>query len=136
MENKLNFRALVKSDYDTIVKWWKHWKFPVLPRQMLPDNGEGGFMVEKNGRPIVSAFLYLSNAPVGMLEWTVSDPDYREEDRKEAIELLITCAEAYCKGNGKSYMFTIGRSKSLIEIHRKLGWSIDDKPSHEITKKL
>ena len=34
------------------------------------------------------------------------------------------------------YMFSIGRSKHLLETHEKLGWKIDKKPSHEITKKL
>ena len=33
-------------------------------------------------------------------------------------------------------MFSIGRSKHLLETHEKLGWKIDKKPSHEITKKL
>ena len=31
-------------------------------------------------------------------------------------------------------MFTIGRSKPLIEMHKKLGWTIDKGSSHEITK--
>ena len=33
-------------------------------------------------------------------------------------------------------MFTIGRNKHLIDIHKKLGWAVDETPSHEITKKI
>ena len=40
------------------------------------------------------------------------------------------------KNNNKNYMFTIGRNMSLINIHKKLNWTVDEKPSHEITKKI
>ena len=33
-------------------------------------------------------------------------------------------------------MFSIGRNKSLINIHKKLNWSIDEKASYEITKQI
>ena len=33
-------------------------------------------------------------------------------------------------------MFSIGRSKPLIETHRKLDWTVDKSPSYEITKKI
>ena len=37
---------------------------------------------------------------------------------------------------GFKYMFSIGRSKSLINIHKEMGWTVDEKPSYEITKKI
>jgi hypothetical protein len=33
-------------------------------------------------------------------------------------------------------MFTIGRNKHLINTHKKLGWFVDEEPSHEIIKNL
>jgi len=36
----------------------------------------------------------------------------------------------------KKYMFSIGRNKSLINIHKKLNWSVDKDPSYEITKNI
>jgi len=134
MEDKLNFRNLNEEDYEVICEWWELWKWPVLPREMLPDNGKCGYMVEKNGVPIVSGFLYLTNSTGALLEWIVSNPDYREEDRKEAIEMLINGAEKDCKKIGITYIFSIGRTKSLIDTHKKLGWQVDKKPSHEIIK--
>ena len=88
MESKLNFRPLEEEDYEIICKWWRWWRWPELPRTALPNNGKGGFMVEKNNIPIVSGFLYISNSKMAMLEWIVSNPDYREKDRQKAIELL------------------------------------------------
>ena len=136
MEGELVFRPLKEEDYETICRWWKWWRWPVLPKEMLPDKGKSGFIVEKNNIPIVSAFLYLTNSTGALLEWIVSNPEYREDDRKEAIELLITNAEEVCKNMGITYMFSIGRSKHLMKTHEKLGWQVDKKPSYEIIKNL
>jgi len=136
MKDKLTFRTLKEEDYETICAWWKWWRWTVLPKSALPDNGKCGFMVEKNNKPIVSGFLYLTNSTGALLEWIVSNPDYREDDRKDAIELLINEAEKFCKGMGITYIFSIGRSKHLMETHKKLGWHVDKKSSHEIIKNI
>ena len=135
---ELKTRLLKDEDYKTLCEWWKHWpKWPVSPpKTFLPDNGKGGLMVEKNGRPVCAGFLYMTNSDAVLLEWIVSDPEYRDKDRKQAIELLITSAEELCKKLGKVHMFTIGRNKHLINTHKKLGWFVDEEPSHEIIKNL
>ena len=136
MESELKFRSLVEEDYDIICEWWEWWRWPVLPKSALPDNGKSGFIVEKNNIPIVSGFLYLTNSSGALLEWIVSNPNYREKDRKDAIEFLINNVEAYCKDIGITYIFSIGRNKHLMKTHEKLGWYVDKNPSYEITKKL
>ena len=135
--NKLFARDLRGSDWDTLVSWWDAWPEWTTPgKDFLPENGTGGLMVEKDGTPIIAGFIYKTNSSSVLLEWIISNPDYREKDRKQAVELLITEAEKLTKELGYKYMFTIGRNKQLIETHKKLGWFVDDKPSHEITKKL
>ena len=130
-------RDLKKSDWDTLVEWWNWWPGWTAPsKDFLPENGTGGIMIEKDNIPIVAGFIYVTNSKGVLLEWIVSNPKYKQKDRKQAIELLIKEAEEPTKKLGYKYMFTIGRSKSLIETHKKLGWFVDDKPSHEITKKL
>ena len=136
MSNKLQVRNLKKDDYDYIAKWWKWWRWKFIPKEMLPENGLSGLMVEKDGVRIVSGFIYMTNSTGAMLEFIVSNPDYKEKDRKQAIELLISTAEEFCKGLGCDYMFSIGRNKHLIETHEKLGWNVDKNPSYEIMKKL
>ena len=133
---KLNIRRLEESDWDTLTSWWKTWKWPVMPKDALPDNGTGGFMVEKGEVPIVAGFIYTANSKTALLEWIISNPKYKEKDRQEAIELLIIGAENVLKAHGYKYVISLGRNKSLIETHRKLGYSIDVKPSYEIIKKL
>ena len=133
----MNSRLLKDEDWEILCKWWEAWpKWVNPPKSFLPDNGKGGLMVEKDGRPIVAGFIYLTNSDACLLEWIVSDPEYREEDRKEALELLITSAEQTCKDLGKVHMFSIGRNKYLIETHKKLGWTVDKDPSYEIIKNI
>ena len=134
---ELNIRMLKDSDWNTLVKWWDSWpEWQAPPKDFLPDNGKGGFIVEKKDQPIVAGFLYTTNSKGALLEWIVSNPDYKEKDRQQAIELLIEGAENVCKQQGIKYIFSIGRNKSLINTHKKLGYQIDDKPSYEITKQI
>ena len=132
---ELNIRMLKDSDWNTLVEWWDAWpEWVNPPKDFLPDNGTGGLMVYKQNTSIAAGFIYYTNSKAALFEWVISNPKYREADRKQAIELLINAAEEVCKTNGVNYMFTIGRTKPLIETHRKLNWVVDDKPSYEITK--
>jgi len=135
--NKLFTRDLRESDWDTLVAWWDTWPDWEAPaRGFLPENGTGGLMVEKDGVPIIAGFIYETNSDGVLFEWVVSNPGYRENDRQEAVEKLLIDAESRVKDMGYKHMFSIGRSKRLIDTHKKLGWFVDDKPSHEIIKNI
>ena len=131
---ELNIRKLIKEDLTFIKKWWEAWPEWTSPADdFLP---ETGVVVENNGKPVIAGFIYLTNAKVALLEWIISDPEYRNKNRKQALELLITGAEQIIKDLGYKYSFSICRHKSLTETHRKLGWHVDKKPSHELVKIL
>jgi hypothetical protein len=132
----MNVRKLTEDDYKTLVKWWKAWKWPPIEKDFLPENGTGGFVVEKEGVMIVAGFVYITNSKAVLLEWIISNPKYREDDRDMAITCLINTIEKIVKGWGYNYIFTIGRTQPLIKKHKELGWHVDDKPSHEIIKVL
>jgi len=130
---EFNIRRLVESDYETLVKWWKGWKWPPVPKTFLPDTG---FIVEKNKIGVVACYVYMTNSKAALLEWVISNPEYRESDRKDAITLLIQAVEHVLSEQGIKHVFTIGRNKHLINVHEKLGWDVDKKPSYEIIKNL
>jgi hypothetical protein len=133
----LNIRRLTDKDWDTLVSWWSNWpKWQAPVKDFLPENGKGGLMVEKDNKPIVAGFIYLTNSKTALLEWIISNPKYREADRKQAIELLITGAENLVKSLEYKYLFAVMQHKGLIETHEKLGWNKDKKPSYELTKVL
>ena len=101
---ELNIRKTNNKDLITLNKWgdaWPDWKAPAS--DFLP---ETALMVEKNNIPIMCGFLYLTNSKAVLLEWIVSDPDYRESDRKEILEFLITGCEHFCKELGYKYVFS------------------------------
>lgn len=134
---ELKARQLKDSDWETLTAWWDSWPDWVSPsKDFLPDNGTGGLMIQKNNKPIVAGFLYFTNSKSVLLEWIISDPNYKDTDRQEAVELLIKTAEKVCKDAGKKYMFSIGRNKNLIKLHEKIGWNVDKKASYEIVKKI
>tara|TARA_B100001248_G_C27377528_1_gene455097 strand:+ start:324 stop:725 length:402 start_codon:yes stop_codon:yes gene_type:complete len=133
----LNIRRLTDKDWGTLVSWWSNWpKWQAPVKDFLPENGKGGLIVEKDNKPIVAGFIYLTNSKTALLEWIVSNPKYREADRKQAIELLITGAENLVKSLEYKYLFAVMQHKGLIETHEKLGWNKDKKPSYELTKVL
>ena len=132
---KLSFRRLTHEDYDILIDWWKSWPDWVpLSRNLLPENGTGGIMVERDGIPIVAGFLYSTNSKIAWMEWIISNP--KEKNKSEAIVLLISSLEKWAKDGNFEVILSIGRSKSLIEKHKKLGYTVDKDPSYEITKNI
>ena len=133
----MNIRKLTDKDWDTLVSWWDNWpKWQAPVKDFLPENGKGGLIVEINDIPVVAGFIYLTNSKTALLEWIVSNPKYREADRKDAIELLITGSENLVKSLDYKYLFAVMQHKGLIKIHEKLGWKADAKHSYELTKIL
>ena len=117
---ELKARKLIHEDYDTIVEWWKSWpEWAPLGRNLLPENGTGGIMIEREGKPLIAGFLYVTNSDICWMEWIVSDPT--QKNKSEAIALLISSLEKWGKDAGFKVVLSIGRSKNLINEHKKLG---------------
>ena len=131
---KLKVKLLAEKDYETLLAWWKAWGWPIMPKDMLPDDGKGGIMIEHKDQKIVAGFLYWSNSKLVWLDWIISNPNANKKIRKQAIEKLITTAEKMVKEAGSKYIMSISRSNSLLKTHEKLKWSIDKTSSHEMTK--
>jgi hypothetical protein len=135
---ELTVRELKESDWDTLVKWWLSWKdWGSNPtKETLPQNGTGGLMVESNGLPVIAGFLYLTNSKVAWIEWIVSDPEYKDKNKKEAIQLLISSLEDVARSTGAEIILSIGRNKSLLNVHEGLGYTVDKTPSYELSKNI
>ena len=131
---ELKARSLTEKDYNILSEWWKAWGWPVMAKDMLPDNGTGGIMIDNEGENIVAGFLYWSNSKLVWLDWIISNPNANKKIRKQAIETLIFTAEQMVRDAGSKYMMSISRSNSLLKIHKHMGWSVDKTPSHEMIK--
>ena len=132
----MEVRALQESDWETLQEWWAKWNWPTVTKEMLPLNGCGGLIVYKGDIPVVAGFLYLTNSNIAWMEWIISSKDYKENDRKRALEVLILGLEDIALSVGKNIIFSVSKSKSLINIHKELKYTVDESPSYEISKKL
>ena len=133
---KLKARTLLEQDYSMLEKWWLGWGWPVVSKEILPDNGTGGVMIEHEGKPIVAGFIYWSNSGMCWFDWVISDPKGNKRARPFAVKFLIETVEKMVKDAGKKCIMSISRSNSLLKIHKKLGWTIDKTPSHEMIKRI
>jgi hypothetical protein len=120
---EFEYRMLKDSDYDELCKWWKWFRFPAPPKDYLPEDGKGGIMISKNGVNICAGFLFLNNSKIAWCEYLVSNPQYREEDRKEAIEAVIFQLCGIAKGKGYKAVFTSLKSESLINRYESVGFT-------------
>ena len=133
----MNIRKLTESDYEVLVDWWNAWpEWSAPPREILPENGSGGLIVEKDNVKVAACYIYETNSKTAWIEWIVSNPDYKEEDRGLLIEAMLKSAEKVCINMGNLFILSVGRNKSLMKKHKKLGWLVDDKPVYEMMKSL
>ena len=135
---KLNIRPLTESDYeDTLVEWWKDWRWTPPPKDFLPDSGTGGFMVSDNDTPICAGFFYITNSKVGWCEWVISNMEYKNrKNRQQAFSLLIDTLTNVCQKSGMRYVYALLHNKSLVNVYENLGFVQGSKYTTEMIKIL
>jgi len=125
MDHKVKFRTFKEGDYEMCCEWWKWWwKDIPVKKELLPSN-ETCFIIESNGTPVAAGFLYrVENPLLGYgPTWVVSNPEYREKDRRKLLEFLITCIEKEAKETyGMVQLFTVCGNRFMQDIHKKLNW--------------
>ena len=116
-------RFLKEDDYEVLCEWWKAFRFPAPPRDFLPENGTGGIMVQKDGVNIVAGFVYFTNSAIAWSEFIISNFDYKDKDRKEAIKILIYELNELSKSKGSKYVYTVVKNQNLKKIYQEMGYS-------------
>jgi len=130
----MEVRFLDDRDYDVLSQWWKDWRWSAPPKDMLPQDGRGGLMVSKDGEDICAGFVYFTNSKTAWIEYIVSNFQYRQDDRKEAIELLIkSLVEVAAETNGTKYFYTSLKNKNLINRYAECGF---EKGSNNCTEMI
>jgi hypothetical protein len=119
----MDVRYLIDSDYEILVDWWKDWRWDAPPRDMLPQDGLGGLMVSKDGVDICAGFIYFTNSKTAWIEFIVSNFNYKEKDRKQALEFLISSLVDITRDVNKcKYIYTSLKSSSLIKRYENCGF--------------
>ena len=83
-------------------------------------------VLENNGVPVACTFLFLAH-DVPMLGWTsylISNPKYKNKDRRELIKLLIKEVEKEAEKHGIIRLYTVCGDKHISDIHKSLEWDM------------
>jgi len=123
MGGKIKIRKIELKDYECINKWWIEQGFDHLSLDILPMQGLGGLIVEKD-KPIAAAYLYLTNSKMGYIDNLISDPKYISKDRFNIIlELIITCKQM-AKEVGCLDVWAVTNSNGIIKRCEELKYNI------------
>jgi len=135
---EFNIRKLNGKDYNNIlINWWKAWRWTPPPKDFLPDNGKGGFIVFDKDIPVCAGYMYVTNSKVGWCDWVVSNFDYKDrKKRKKALSLLVEVLSHTLKLSGCKYGYALLKSDSLIEVYENNGYIKADKYNAEMMKLL
>jgi hypothetical protein len=134
---EFNIRLLNDSDYeDTLIGWWEDWKWTAPPKESLPNNGLGGFMISKGEVDVCAGFAYFTNSNLAWCEFIVSNKKYKDKDRNDAIELLINTIVEACKNAGYKTIFTSVSNQNLINKYQNCGFIKTQEGATEMIKIL
>jgi hypothetical protein len=96
-----------------------------------------GYMVYYNDEPICAGYMYVTNSNVVLLEWIISNFEFKDRKiRKEALFMLIQTITSLSANLGKKYVYSILKSKSLIELYQELGFGKGGQNGTEMIKKI
>lgn len=131
---KLNITQIKEEDWTYLPFWWEKYKLDPPPRDFLPQNGLSGFIVRKDV-PIAAMWLYQTNSKTAIPAVLVSDKDYKQEDRSDALQLLLDFTTGAAKELGFKYSFAWAKPGVLLEKYQKSGFTKDESPSYELILK-
>ena len=128
---KLQVRKLIEKDWSLLPQWWEAYDQEPIERDFLPDNGLGGFMVCKENDPIAAMFLYTTNSKTAIPAVVISDRYYKDNDRSDALQLLVDFTKDFAQDMGFKYSFAWAKTDVLLDKYIKSGF-ISMGPSHEL----
>jgi hypothetical protein len=113
----------MKTDYDDLCGWWKAHGWEPVPEMLLP----WGWIVEDDGKKLCAGFLFIAmNAPVGYLEYVVSNPDNTAKQSYKAIDMLLGEICTFAKYNMILAMFAKLTVRSLEKMYNRHGFKSGD----------
>jgi len=131
---ELYIRNLIESDWEIIPKWYSQYKQEGFPRDFLPENGLGGFMVCKKN-PIAAMWLWKTNSKLAIPAVVISDKLYKDTDRSDALQLLINTVTDEGEKAGFKYAFAWAKPGLLLEKYKNAYYYVDESPSYELILK-
>ena len=133
MEKKYKIRPIKVEDFTYLIKWWESYDHCNVPSSdLLPNKGLGGLVVEKEGKPIMAAFMYLTNSTIGYLDFLVRDPNYKGKDKNQMLwDLQDACGKCLLE-QGCRLIWGMTSYDSIANMAEKIGHDVLEEKYHII----
>lgn len=129
-------RFITTDDYDTLVKWWKFWRFCPPTQEVLPDNGLSGIVItDEDDKPICAGFLYYTNSPIAWIEFIVSNPDVKDKKiRHDSLVFLINELSGIALLNNRKVIYSSLKNENLMNKYVECGFQKGGSNTTEMIK--
>ena len=97
-----------ETDYNEICQWWKDWKLPIHPKEIL---SETGITISKDGVNICSSFIYSTDSYICFFEFAIMNKNTTKKQREGALEKLGDTLLSTAKDMGFKLAMTLGEDK-------------------------
>ena len=120
----MEVRNLKHDDYNTLVEWWKFWRFPAPAREILPNNALDGYKITDKGVDICAGFIYRTSSPyLWWIEFIVANPKVRDRELREmSIIALLNYMSEVVKSLGGKVIYSSIKHENLIKHYEKSGF--------------
>jgi hypothetical protein len=126
MTSGFSWRKYLPTDYETVVPWFTARGWPEAPpEKFLPPTG---IIIEDSEGPCCVGFLYLSNSPIGFLDWVSTRPDLKRGGLK-ALDFFFPVAKEAAKGIGVERVIHMALPKYANVISKRYGFTEVEKLS-------
>lgn len=122
-----------EKHYELLLSWWKHRGLPGIPKDDLPSVG---FMSYWEDKPLMSAFLTLTNVNYCLFGTFCANPETHHEDREAALSALSEAASEIAKGLGFKRMVCIPAKDRLAAKLSEVGWTDTNQRLYLFNKEL
>ena len=103
-----------KDDYyETLVKWWGGWNFPVLAKSSIPDRI---FVVSSDGVDLYAMPVYFGDSDLCWIGFVTSNIEAPKELRSGAMNILNKYTEMYMKSIGARLIMTVSGTPVLMKL--------------------
>ena len=123
----------IDTYYETLVKWWLRWDFPVLDKTSLPHRI---FVVSAEGIDLYAAPVYVSDSTICWIGFITGNKEAEKKYRKDALKFLLYNIEHYMKDIGYDLIMTVSSSPVLKKLFEDAEYSSSSKNIVEYIKKI
>ena len=85
--------------------------------------------------PIAAMWLWKTNSKTAIPAVVISDRNYKEKDRSDALQLLVNHTTDIAERMGFKYSFAWAKPGLLLDKYKNADYYVDESPSYELILK-